>query len=82
MRYFKIEFFEDKGLFYYCKGVEELISTYNDIDSKTHISSWVVKEYSDSEHTEVISECGSIHPINAGAIFYSIFEGEGELETI
>tara|TARA_Y100001938_G_scaffold143627_1_gene216706 strand:- start:45 stop:293 length:249 start_codon:yes stop_codon:yes gene_type:complete len=82
MRYFKIEFFKDKGLFYYCKGIEELISIYDDIDSKTHISSWTVKEYSDSDYTEVISECGSDHYINAGAIFYSIFEGEGELETI
>ena len=86
MRYFKIDLktnagagfeeLQNKEFSYYCKGVEHLISYFNDVDMRSFVSEWTVKEYSDSQCAELISECGSNHPINAGAIFFTIFDEE------
>jgi hypothetical protein len=84
MRYFKIDLKtyegETREFSYSVRGVESLISHFNDVDMRGFVSSWTVEEFSDSEHKELISSCGSNHPINAGAIFWTIFDETGIYE--
>ena len=47
-----------------------------------HITNWTVYEYSKPtfKREDLVAECGSNHPINAGAIFWTIFDEEGVIE--
>lgn len=84
MRYFRIDLKvregETREFSYYTKKVQNLISYFNDIDMKFYVSEWVVEEFSDSAYTDLISSCGSKHPINASAIFWTIYDEEGIYE--
>ena len=90
MRYFHIEFkttagpsfpeLQNEDFGFYCKGLQKLTEQFDRIEEDAFVSEWTVYEYSDSQFKELVSECGSNHPVNAGAIFWDIYSDELEAE--
>ena len=60
----------------------KLIQFFDRIEKLGYIVSWTVKEYNKPtfEQVDLVSEQGSNHPINAGAIFWTLFDEEGIFE--
>lgn len=62
--------------------LQDALNLFEILDQVGYVVSWTLKEYSGTNFVqeELVAETGSNHPINAAAIFYSLYEEELDIE--
>ena len=59
-------------------SLKRIIDFFDRAEKDGYVTNWTLKEYSKATfiQEDLIAETGSNHPVNAGAIFYDLYDDE------